>query len=159
MKLLAELPRKVLGEKLKDGWYGVKKITTDVDIWETFWQLVNVAGKYAEAEWLLMRAGRPWTSGGTCFDTRKTCPEPGFHLRLTRECWDGGEDKNQYYTYWDGRGFSATENGLKEALLAANEATMKEDVREVLLEISWRDYLPGDKDKYCTPILDWKRED
>jgi len=145
----------VFGTRLHDGWYGGKRINCEEDIWNSFWNLVTAAGKIAEGEWLLNDAG---ATGGNCWDTRPDPPRAGFHLRLTNKAYNGGEEKNQHYEYWSGKGFPATQEGLEKALFEAEKARQEENVIEVLLEISWRGCFPGDFESYCGPILHWKIE-
>jgi hypothetical protein len=140
-------------------YYGCKKIESEKDLWDSFWSLVEAAGKAADVEWALKKAGRPQSSGATYFDTKEKPPRAGLHLRLTNEAFDGGESENQYYTYWSGESFPATKDGLEKAIKATENAKKEKDITEILLEISWRTYLPGNVDSYCKPLIEWKREE
>lgn len=140
-------------------WYGCKKVENEKDLMDSFWCLVEAAGKAADVEWALKKAGRPQTSGGTYFDTKETPPLPGIHLWLTNEAFDGGEHEDQYYTYWSGESFPATKDGLEKAIIAAENAKTLDDVTEGSLNISWKDYLPGKVKEYCDSLVEWKRKE
>jgi hypothetical protein len=125
------IPRKVLGVNFKKS----------KNPWLSFWNLVEAAGKFAEAEWLL-------------FCGPGEGPKAGFlFYKVFNEEHDGEKEDFLYDEIFPGNKL-----GLKKALRAVEEAKKDENVSEILLEINHRKYLPGDCDLYCRPIVRWLRK-